>query len=999
MSEFPKKYDHKLEAEVNKKWLDNDLFKPESIKEKRKLNWKKFSISMPPPNVTWILHNWHAFMLSIQDAMVRHARMKWYDTIYIPWTDHAWIATQSVVEKKLKENNVSRYDLWRNKFIDKVWEWSKESRETILSQVQQMWTSCDRSREQFTLSERLSRAVRKAFVRLENDWKIYQWDRIVNWCPQSQSVISDIEVDYKEEETSLYHIRYFVEWKWDSISIATVRPETIFADVAIAVNPKDKRYKKYIWKNVLVPIVNRPIPVIADEYVDMEFGSWALKITPTHDPNDFEIWKKHNLDLDKFAINKEWYFTELAGEFEWYYWEDVFANFIQNLDEIWNLERVEKYNTKVPYSERYKTRIQPMLSKQWFVDVKNSAEQSINDVKDWDIKIHPERFEKIYFDWLENIRPWCISRQIWWWHRIPVWYCEHWHKNVFDEDNVLEDDKRNQILSMIIFNLIADNKISNPFNLEDLINILYEKSLVPSDWLIFEFYINVYKEKYKNNNEILKEIDDLQKSLQSINWNTNDLINWWNWLIDILENSSNIKQVWDQYMFEFSCWECGSNDLKQDEDVLDTWFSSWLWPFSILWWPENTSDLENYFPNTVMETWYDIIFFRVARMSMMSQDLLWQKPFDNIYLHWLVRDAKWQKISKSLWNNVDPLDIIKDYWADSLRLSLLLWTTPGNDARFSFDKLDYNKRFINKLWNASRFIYMNSLAWWDLNNIDYNLIKEDIENNVDKLNDFDKWILDKLNWLNTMSEKYFSNFMMWEFWQEVIKTAWHDFCDWYIEISKVQSSEYTDKILIYWVASLLKYLHPYIPFVTEKLWELLWFEWFLIISDYPESINISSKDPKINVLMNIISEFRNLRWKTETKPHEKVDIYIQSNSILNEYIKNYENILKNLVWAEDIKYSNWKEDIPEDFSVSIVDDTRIWLKWIKQISNKERLELLEKELEDEVQFLQTLRNLVASPWFMEKAPKKVVEEKTNKMKEIKEKIENIEYEIQKIKMK
>lgn len=1002
MSIFPKKYDPSIEEQINKMWIENNLFAPDN--QGKKQDTEKFVISMPPPNVTWILHLGHAFMLSIEDAFVRHARMRWKETLRIPWTDHAWIATQAVVEKKLKEEWISRYDLWREKFVDKVWDWAKYSRSTIINQTKQMWASCDWNREEFTMSERLSRAVRKAFVNLYQSWKIYQWDYIVNWCPESQTVISDIEVNYEEEETNLYHIRYFIEWKWDSITIATVRPETIFADVAIAVHPKDKRYKKFIWKNVLIPIVNRPIPVIADEYVDTTFGSWALKITPTHDPNDFNIWKNHDLPLDRFAIDKDWCFTSWAGEFEWHKAKDVMGNLTQMLDEIWNLEKIEKYTTKVPYSERYNTRIQPMLSKQWFVDTKDSAQASIDLVNDWEVNICPERFNKNFFNWLNDIKPWCISRQLWWWHRIPVWYCENWHKNVYDEDSVISSIKQNEktskytILSMIIFNLISDLKLKKHFNIEELINVLFDDSILPHQWKIYRTYIDIYKTKYKNDSKLLNEVEELEDVLDFMSSKENDILSKWDKLVDILWESYWIQEKWDFYEFIFYCQSCDSQKLKQDEDVLDTWFSSSLWPFSILWWPEKTTDFERYYPNQVMWTWYDILFFRVARMVMMWWENLGQKPFDNVYLHWLVKDKNWEKFSKSKWNNIDPAEVIKTYWADSMRLSLVLWTTPGNDTKFSMEKVEYNKRFINKLWNATRFIHVNYI-WDNASTIDYDLIREDINKNFEHLNDFDKWIVNQINELVVLWEKSFKNFMLWEFWQNIVKVAWHDFCDWYIEISKISSSEYTQKVLLYWIWTILKLLHPYAPFVTEKLWSLLWFEWFLIVSDYPQTIEVWEKNSKINLLMDLISEWRNLRHQSELKPHEKVDICVQSNSRFLEFLKQYENIFTSLIWVNNISYLSENEQIPEEYHVGVVFDVKLGLKWIKQISVAEQIENLEKQKSQEEQFLQSLRSVVTSPWFMEKAPEKVVEEKTQKIEEVKNRILDIQYEIDKLKMK
>ncbi len=999
---FSKKYSPKeIEEKIYSYWEKNDFFSPEKIKEIKWEQEEKFSITMPPPNVTWVLHLWHAQTLTVEDIMVRYNRMKWKSTVWIPWTDHAWIATQVIVENQLKKDWISRDEIWREKFLEKVWEWVKYSRSTILSQVKTIWASCDWSREEFTLSEHFSRAVRKAFVELYEKEKIYKSSYIVNRCSNDRTVISDIEVEYKEKEWKLYYINYFVEWKWYYIPVATVRPETIFGDVAVAVNPYDKRYKKYIGKNVLIPIINKPIPIIADEWVDISFGTWVLKITPTHDSHDFEIWKKHWLPLDHYAIASNWKLTELAWEFAGHKVEDVFENIIQYLDEIGNLEKVEKYTNNQPFCERCGSVIQPMVSEQWFMDVSSAAESCVDYVKNKEIDIYPERFNKTFFNWLENITPWCISRQLRWWHRIPVRYCPNSHTNVFTEDDVFEKESEYEvkIISMIIFNLIVDSRLENPFNIEGLINLLFSDSLTPQKWKVFNVYLQIYKNKYKENKDILKALENLEKLFFSLKEKSiSDLIEGGSSLIDFLEQSNQIKSKWDFYEFEFECKVCGEKKIKQETDVLDTWFSSWLWPFGVLWWPENTQDFEDYFPNTVLETWWDILFFWVARMMILSNENLQQKPFSNIYLHWLINDRYGKKMSKSKWNTVNPLDAIEKYWTDALRLAVTVGSTPWTNINFSEEKLEYSYRFINKLWNAIRFIYVKVLEEKNDVSIDVNAIYEDINNNLDKLNDFDKRIINQINHILKESDKLFEKFMIWDIAHNLIQVVWHDFCDWYIEISKLEKSEYTDKVLLYSVSVLLKLLHPYIPFVTEKLWYLLWFEGALILADYPEVLNIWKNNSKLNLLMDVISEYRNLRHQSDLKPHEKVKLFLQWNNSFLDFVKSYDSLVKNLLNADEIEYLNESEEVDWEYNVSVVADINVWLKVKRQIDWTEKMKQLEKELSEEKQFLQNLRNMLATPWFLDNAPQKVVDDKQEKMENVKERITKLEYEINKLKM-
>lgn len=999
MTTFEKKYDFSQDDKIYVDWEKNWLFK----ENKNAKNWN-FFMPLPPPNVTWVLHIWHAQMLTIQDIMVRYNRMIWRKTLWVPGTDHAWIATQVVVEKKLKEEKwLSRHDLWRVKFLEEVWNFVRKSRSTIVSQSKKIWASLDWDREQFTLSERNFRAVRKVFKDLYNSWKIYKDAYMTNWCPRCQTVLSDLEVNMEEEKWKLVYIKYFLVWKSDSITVATTRPETMFADVAIAVNPNDKRYKKFIWKNVHIPIVNKEIPVIADYDVDMSFWTAALKITPTHDKADFQIAKRHNLPIEHYAIDKDWKLTELAGNFAWMEAEESIDVIIEHLDNIWNLEKVEEFTHNIPRCDRCKTLVQPMVSNQWFVDVQESAYKWIEAIKKKEINIVPERFNKTFYQWLKDIQPWCISRQLWWGHRIPVWTCEHGHINVFDEDIVLDkykdnkDYKWNPWLDMIIFNLIADSKLENDFNIEKLIETLYEDSFIKSKWKTYQAYIESYKLKAKEIWKYEKDIQELEKILDSVkSQDVEAIMDAWEKLSSFLENSLFIKPNDDTYYFEFSCKECWSNNLEQDSDTLDTWFSSWLWPFTVLWRPEKTQDLKDFYPNTVLETGYDIIFFWVARMMFMwyyNMQGEWEysrKPFENVYLHWLVRDKYGNKMSKSKWNVVDPLDKIKDYGADALRLSLVIWTTPGNDLNFSDEKLDYNKRFINKLWNASRFVY-NKCEVEDGDKLDYDELYKLLKDNKDNLTSFDKWILSQLDLLVDQVSDSMDKFYFWESFSNVQRFVWNKFCDWYLEISKYDDGPFTLTVLLYSLATIYKLLHPVIPFVTERLWSKLNFDWKLINSQYPNKIWVK-KSESIDQLVDVIITLRTLRSKNNIKPHVKTDIFIENFE--KSILKPYEDIIKRIVWSKNIIEKE------QEAITDVVNSFKVWIILPeKEVNFQEKLKELEEKLEQEEQFLQWIRKLLSSEWFRKNADENVIKAKEEKKQEVEDKILKIKEEISKIKLK
>lgn len=635
-----------------------------------------------------------------------------------------------------------------------------------------MGASLDWSREEFTLSEKMSRAVRKSFSNLYKQGKIYEGNRIVNWSVGTQSVVSDLETIYKEEEGNLYYIKYFIQGKGDSITIATTRPETMFADVAVAVSPHDKRYKKLIGKNVLIPIINKAIPVIADQAVDMTFGTGALKITPAHDPVDFEVGQRNSLPMDRFAIDIKGELTDLAGPtYAKRKIEDVFENIITELEEIGNLEKVEKHIHKVPYCERTGTRIQPLLLRQWFVDVQEAAAKTLEAINNKEIAIYPERFVNDYHNRLGNIQPWCISRQLWWGHRIPVWKDVAGNNYVFDEDSVLEYTKKSKkkshiLLSLIIFNLAADSRLSEKFSVEELLDILTSNSIVEQRGRVIDTFLDVYKMKDADLSAEIEEIEQIFSEKSSVKEMEK--------IIDILEDSLLIVSDKDQYSFDFASL-AGAKDgiVKQEEDVLDTWFSSALWPFSTLGWPDKTPDFEEYYPNDLMETGWDLLFFRVARMMMMGSANLGTMPFKAIYFNGLMRDEKGRKMSKSLGNIVDPVSVIEKFGADALRCALLMGTTPGNDVNYSEQKVDYYYRFANKLWNAVRFVHTNIFKDEDQDvHLDLDSIKEDIQDYMDKLNHFDKWMLGKVNMIIEESGRMFGDYHLGQFGESVINMVW-----------------------------------------------------------------------------------------------------------------------------------------------------------------------------------------------------------------------------------
>lgn len=636
------------------------------------------------------------------------------------------------------------------------------------------------------------------------------------------------------------------------------------------------------------------------------------------------------------------------------------------------------------------------------MNIDPAAKKIIKHLDNDDVKVHPERFKHTFMQWLEDLRPRCISRQLWRWHRIPVRYDEEGKKYVFDEDTVLTQTKGKKIaLSHIIFNLIADSRLANPFNLEQLIEVLLSPSMVNHQESIGYAYIKMYREKFAKKKMTMNEIDELEMLLDGVlgefkqKKRMNDkIVAWAEKLVDILEKSAHISQKGDTYMFEFIPGQ--DVVLTQDEDVLDTWFSSWLRPFSILWWPESSNDLKKFYPNTVLETWYDIIFFRVIRMMIMWVENTDQMPFEHVYLHGLVKDKHGKKMSKSVGNSIDPLELIEEYGADALRWAMLAGNTPGTDMKFDETKVKYMSKFINKLWNASRFVLQNEEVQ-KFKKLDYDKLWETLNKKTKKMNAYDRWIFSKTQDLIRQVDRFNEKFMLGEALQDSITVVWHDFCDRYIEISKIETSEITSKLLVYCLGTYLKVLHSSLPFVTEKLRNLIGFEWSLMMTKRPKDYEIKDKDYRMNLVMDMISQWRKLKRKVTNKPHEQVDIFVQANKDIQELVGEHFSLIQDIVKVKEVHYLDASETAEWDREVAMIMDIKVWLKWIKEVNKKELLIELEKQLSQEQQFLQNLRTILTGD-FASKAPPKVVEQKKLKLDEMKAKVANIEGEIRRLKM-
>lgn len=886
--EFPKKYNPKeFEEKLYKNWEKTDKFKP-----RESLTGEQFYIPMPPPNVTSKLHIGHSVMLTLEDIMTRYHRMKWDSTLLLPGTDHAWISTQVKVEEKLALEWKTKHNISREEFLKECFDWTKNYGGQIQNQFRKMWTSCDWSKEKFTMDEDMNKRVNQAFVDLYNKWLIYKWEYMVNYDPVLDTVVSDQEVIMKEEKAKLYHITYFVSGSDNEVVVATTRPETLLWDVAVAVHPKDKRYKKLLkaGKKLILPIVNKEIPIIADEMVDMEFWTWAVKITPAHDENDFNVAKRHDLPLNKVVLWKDWTMTRVAWIFAGQDYKTARENIVELLKAKWNLIKVEDHTSMVWYWERSWAKIETIISKQWFVKIEPLAKKVIKWYRAKEFEIIPKRFNKTFEDWIFNLRDWCISRQLIWWHQIPVWY---WPDG--------------------------------------------EMFCAETEELAYETANAHYK----------KEVE-----------------------------------------------------LTRDPDALDTWFSSWLWPFSVLDYDIN-SDKQNdlfkqFYPASVLETGHDIIFFWVIRMMLFWYEFTGQTPFKTIYLHWLVKDKVGRKMSKSLGNWIDPLDMIEKYWTDALRLTLSIWNTPWNDLKFDEENVENNMFFINKLWNASRFVSSN------LENIenDVDSLEKDLIKNYDNLMFHEKWILSRIKHLSDLVSEAMEKFDFSDAGQELQTFTRNEFCDYYIEEFKItkENSKYGQKVITYVLNKLLKLWHPYIPFVTEEIFNKVGFTWELIVSDWG-TVNIK-RDAQIekdhSLLIDVIREVRSLRADNNIMPNKTIWLKIYAKNKNAEILNEALDVIAWIVKADEIELIDKKiDDNSYAFGViktgvEVYVDTSNALDMTKEISR------LQSQITDTKEYISILDKKLLNEAFVNKAPEKLVRAEMEKKSQAIEKLWKLEEKFLKI---
>ena len=872
MNEMPKTYDFRdTEERLYRWWQENGWFKPEIAGP----DAKPFVISMPPPNVTGALHLGHALTASIEDLMIRYHRMRGFATLWVPGSDHAGIATQLVVEKMLKQEGTHREIIGRQEFLRRTWEWKERYGNRITRQHCRLGVSCDWDRERFTLDEGLSRAVREAFVRLYDMGLIYRGEYLINWSPGLRTAVSDLEVEYSEEMGKLYYFNYPIAGrKGEFIPVATVRPETILGDTAVAVHPDDDRFQHLVGETCLVPILNRPIPVIQDSYVDMEFGTGALKITPGHDPHDFEIGKRHGLQIINI-FNPDATMNETTGPYQGLDRFECREALWEDMGTVGLTIREEEHPMSLPRSQRGGEIVEPMVSAQWFVTMKPLAELGLEAVRSGRIKIVPERFTKVYSNWLENIRDWCISRQLWWGHRIPVWYCEDCNHMTVTR----EDPER--------------------------------------------------------------------------------------------------------------CAHCGGGRIFQDEDVLDTWFSSALWPFSTLGWPEETDDIRRYFPTDVMETAYDILFFWVARMIMTSLLFKNDIPFHTVYLHGLIRDEQGRKMSKSLGNAMDPVELIEQYGTDALRFTLLTGSSPGNDMNLSIGRLENSRNLTNKLWNATRFVIGGLNKVSTEGQVVYSLA--------------DRWIASRLIKMTAAVNRLFANYQYGEAGRQIYDFFWGEYADWYIEVSKIPlavgggGALAAGKTLVVVLDRILRLLHPFIPFVTEEIWQILktacegrpelapgggWPE-ALIIAPWPEKPGETDEDAEADfaLLMDLIRGIRNARAENGVRPGRAISATIAGGG-QTSLLESQREVLIRLARldASSLTISETMEP-PEQAVTLAFGDVTCYLPLAGMVDLAEERARLEKELTDLERQIDRSAKLLQGP-FAQRAPEQVVKREREKLTEL-----------------
>ena len=866
MRELPKVYDPaSVEKKIYDMWQEGGYFKGVIDPDK-----KPFSIVMPPPNVTGQLHMGHALDSTLQDILIRYKRMQGYAALWLPGTDHAGIATQIKVEEELRKNEgLTRYDLGREKFLDRVWDWKNMYGNRIVEQQKVLGASCDWDRSAFTMDETRAKSVRETFCELYEKGLIYKGSRIINWCPKCRTALSDAEVEYKDMPGSFWHIRYPIEDSDEEFIIATTRPETMLGDSGVAVHPDDERYAHLVGKNAILPLVGRKLPIVADDYVELGFGTGAVKMTPCHDPNDYEVGLRHNLeqilviDEDAKIIN--------GGKYNGMDRYEARKAIVADLEEQGYLVKVEPYNHNVGCCYRCGTVVEPLTSPQWFVKMKPLAEAAIEVVKDGRIKFVPERFTKTYMNWMENVHDWCISRQLWWGHRIPAWYCDDCGEITVSRTDACE------------------------------------------------------------------------------------------------------------------CAHCGSKNIHQEEDVLDTWFSSALWPFSTMGWPEKTPELDYWYPTSVMVTGYDIIFFWVARMIFSGMEQMKEEPFHTVFIHGLVRDSQGRKMSKSLGNGIDPLEMAEKYGADALRFNLITGNSPGNDMRFYVEKCEAMRNFCNKIWNASRFVMMN-------------LTVED-NHLPEKLETEDKWILSKLDRVIKEVCDNMDSFELGVAAGKIYDFIWDDYCDWYIELTKPRlngddeaAKEGAQRVLLYVLVEILKLLHPFMPFITEEIWQALPHEGdALMMQSYPEydeSLNFPEDEANFGMVMDAIKAVRARRAEMNVPPSRKSHLIIVTDKA--KAFADGEKFICKLAYASGIEVS---AELPEstDGMVSVItDNARMFMPMAELVDLEKERARMEKELANARKQLDGQIAKLANENFVSRAPEKVVNVEREKKAKLEALIENLE---------
>lgn len=869
MSELPKTYDPKsVEDKLYKFWVDSGFFHAEVNPDK-----KPYTIVIPPPNVTGQLHMGHAFDETLQDILIRTKRMQGYEALWMPGTDHAGIATQIKVEENLrKEEGLTRYDLGREEFLKRVWAWKDKFGSRIISQLKKLGTSCDWDRERFTMDEGCSKAVREVFVNLYNKGLIYKGHRIINWCPHCATALSDAEVEYETQPGKLWHIRYPLADGSGELVVATTRPETFMGDTGVAVNPNDERYKHLIGKTCILPIMNREIPIFGDEYVDMEFGTGCVKVTPCHDPNDFEMGQRHNLE-QILVFNEDATVNANGGKYEGMDRYECRKAVVKDLEEGGYLVKIEDHEHNVGTCYRCGTTVEPMTSAQWFVKMAPLAKPAMDVVNEGKTKFVPDRFSKTYLRWMENVHDWCISRQLWWGHRIPAFYCDDCGEMTVSKTDVC------------------------------------------------------------------------------------------------------------------TCPKCGGTHIHQEEDVLDTWFSSALWPFSTLGWPDKTKELEYFYPTSTLVTGYDIIFFWVARMIFSGVEHMGETPFETVYIHGLVRDAQGRKMSKSLGNGIDPLEVIDQYGADALRFTLATGNSPGNDMRFSDERVQASRNFCNKIWNASRFIQMN--------------LTIDKDKAVQLPSDLaieDKWILSKFNTLVADVTRNIDQYELGLAAAKLNDFIWENFCDWYIEIAKTRlqtGDENVQKVLCYVLSGAMQLLHPFMPFITETIWQALPHEGpSVMVSAWPEykdELHFAAEEAQMESLMDAVRAIRNRRAEMNVPPSKKAKVLILTEK--KDTFSAGAGFFPKLAYASEIELI---DAVPADaakMASVVTGDAQIYMPMGDLIdfeAERARLGKEKSKVEADIDFVMKKLN---NPKFVDKAPEKVVAAEREKADKLREHLAKLEESI------